>query len=152
MKAITCLAAFSLNLAVLSAPAYAAELSGWTTNLEEAMAKAKREKKHVLVEFTGSDWCPPCIKMRKEVFSKKEFVDAAAKNYVLVEIDSPQKDQKVAEKNAPTIEKYNIEGFPTIILLDSDGKEYSRFFASQYPETELFLKKLSETRERKDLD
>lgn len=152
MKAITCLAAFSLNLAVLSAPAYAAELSGWTTNLEEAMAKAKREKKHVLVEFTGSDWCPPCIKMRKEVFSKKEFVDAAAKNYVLVEIDNPQKDQKVAEKNAPTIEKYNIEGFPTIILLDSDGKEYSRFFASQYPETELFLKKLSEIRERKDLD
>jgi thiol:disulfide interchange protein len=152
MKPITCLAAFSLGLATLSAPAFAAELAGWTTNLEAAFETAKKEKKDVLVEFTGSDWCPPCIAMRKNVFSKKEFVDGASKNYVLVEIDMPQKDKETAKKNQPLVEKYKIEGFPTVILLTSEGKEYSRFFASEFPKVDLFLKKLAESRDRKDLD
>lgn len=152
MKAITCLAAFSLHLAAFSAPAFATELSGWSTHLEAALETAKRDKKHVLVEFTGSDWCPPCIAMRKNVFSQKEFVEAASKHFVLVEIDSPQKDKEVAKKNEPTLEKYKIEGFPTVVLLDETGKEYTRFIASTYPNTEAFLKKLEESRDRKDLD
>jgi thioredoxin-related protein len=152
MKAITCLAAFSMTLAVISAPAYAAELSGWTTNLETAFQTAKKEKKDILVEFTGSDWCPPCIAMRKNVFSKKEFVNAASKNFVLVEIDLPQKDKETAEKNEPLAEKYKVEGFPTVILLTSEGKEFSRFFASGFPKVDLFLKKITEARDRKDLD
>jgi thioredoxin-related protein len=88
----------------------------------------------VLVEFTGSDWCPPCIAMRKNVFSKKEFVDAASKKFILVELDFPKGDKELSEKNQPLAEKYRIEGFPTVILLDSEGKEFTRFFASQFPE------------------
>lgn len=152
MKAITCLAAFSLNLAILSAPAYATELSGWVENLDAAMETAKKEKKDLLVEFTGSDWCPPCIAMRKNVFSKKEFVDQASKKYVLVEIDMPQGKKEVAEKNQPLVEKYKIDGFPTVVVLSSDGKEITRFVASRFPDVEKFLKKLDEIQDQKDLD
>ena len=107
----------------------------WTTNLEAAFAKAKKENKNVLVEFTGSDWCPPCIQMRKNVFSKKEFSSAASKDFVLVELDFPNANAALREKNEPYADKYRIEGFPTVILFDAGGKEYNRFFASEFPST-----------------
>lgn len=152
MKAITRLASFTVGVAALTASAFAKTPEGWTTDLEKAFEKAKAEKKSVLVEFTGSDWCPPCIAMRKNVFSKKEFVDAASKKFVLVELDFPKGEKEVAEKNQPLADKYNIEGFPTVILFNADGKEFTRFFASQYPKTEDFLKHLDESLEKKDLD
>jgi thiol:disulfide interchange protein len=152
MKAITWLASVSMGVAALTAPAFASTLEGWSTNLDEALATAKKEKKSVLVEFTGSDWCPPCIAMRKNVFSKKEFVEAASKKYILVELDLPKGRPEVAEKNQPLAEKFKIEGFPTVVLLNSDGKEFSRFFASQYPTLEGFVKQLDTAHANKDLD
>jgi thiol:disulfide interchange protein len=120
--------------------------------LEKAFVKAKAEKKSVLVEFTGSDWCPPCIAMRKNVFSKSEFVEAASKKFVLVELDFPNGDAAVKEKNQPYAEKYKIEGFPTIILFSPEGKEFSRFYASEYPKIDLFLKHINDSLAKKDLD
>ena len=151
MKAITWLAAVTLGVAAVSSNAFSKSLEGWTTDLDKAVAQAKVEKKSILVEFTGSDWCPPCIMMRKNVFSKKEFVDAASKNYILVEIDMPRGDKEVAEANQPLVEKYKIEGFPTVILLNSEGKEFTRFFASEYPKLDDFVKHLNESLEKKDL-
>jgi thiol:disulfide interchange protein len=88
-----------------------AELEGWSTDLDKAMEQAKKEKKAILVEFTGSDWCPPCMMMRKNVFSKKEFVDAASKDYILVELDFPKADKELAKKNQPTAEKLSDRDF-----------------------------------------
>ncbi len=152
MKAITYLAAFTLGAAAMVSSAFSKELEGWSTDLEKAFAQAKKEKKPVLVEFTGSDWCPPCIAMRKNVFSKKEFVDAASKKFILVELDFPNGDKELKKKNDPYAEKYDIEGFPTVILFDADGKEFSRFFASEYPKTDLFLKHLDAALAKKELD
>ena len=152
MKAVTWLASFTVGVASLTAPAFANTLEGWSTDLDKAIADAKAGKKSVLVEFTGSDWCPPCIAMRKNVFSKKEFVQAASKNFILVELDFPKADKELADKNKPLAEKYKIEGFPTAILLNSEGKEFNRFFASEFPKTEDFLKHLDETLEKKDMD
>lgn len=129
-----------------------AELQGWHTDLDKALELAKKEKKSLLVEFTGSDWCPPCIAMRKNVFSKKEFVEQASKDFILVELDFPQGDKELKKKNDPHAKKFNIEGFPTVILLDREGKEYSRFFASEHPTTEKFLAHLKSALEKKDLD
>ncbi len=129
-----------------------ASLEGWETDLAKAKELAKKEKKSVLVEFTGSDWCPPCIHMRKEVFSKQEFVNQVKKNYVLVELDFPKKDAELAKKNRPLAEEYKIDGYPTIILLDSEGKEFSRFTASEYPDIDSFVKALNDRLEKKDLD
>ena len=152
MKAITWLASVTVGVAALTSTAFATTPAGWTTDLEKAFEKAKAEKKSVLVEFTGSDWCPPCIAMRKNVFSKKDFVDAASKKYILVELDFPKGDKELAEKNQPLADKYKIEGFPTVILFNSEGKEFNRFFASEFPKTEDFLKHLDEAQEKKDLD
>ena len=152
MKAVTWLASLTVGFASLAAPAFANTLEGWSTDLDKALADAKAAKKSVLVEFTGSDWCPPCIAMRKNVFSKKEFVQAASKNFILVELDFPKADKALADKNQPLAEKYKIEGFPTVILLNSEGKEFDRFFASEYPKTEDFLKHLDESLEKKGKD
>lgn len=98
----------------------------WTTDLAKAQAKAKAEKKMVMLDFTGSDWCGWCIKLHKEVFSTKEFADYASKNLVLVEVDFPRnKKQDEAEKkaNRELAEKYKVKGYPTIIVLDADGKQ-----------------------------
>jgi len=152
MKAITRLAVFSLGVAALATSAFAKAPKGWETNVEAAIELAKKDNKAVMLEFTGSDWCPPCIMMNKKVFSKKEFVSEASKNFVLVHLDFPRGDKELAEKNEPYAKEYKIEGFPTVVLLDSDGKEFNRFFASEYPDTEKFLAHLNTALENKDLD
>lgn len=152
MKAITYLAAFALGTAAMVSTAFSKELEGWSTDLEKAFVQAKKEKKPVLVEFTGSDWCPPCIAMRKNVFSKKEFIDEASKAFILVELDFPNGDKELREKNDPYAKKYGIEGYPTVILFSPEGREFDRFFASEYPKTDLFLKHLDEALEKRELD
>lgn len=152
MKAITHLAVFALSAVAMVGCAFSEPLKGWSEDLEKALEQAKKENKPVLVEFTGSDWCPPCKMMRKEVFSKSEFVDAAAKKFILVEIDMPRGDKEVAKKNQPLVEKYKVDGFPTVILLDSAGKEFGRFYASEHPNIPDFLKRLDKELEKKDLD
>ncbi len=152
MKAITWLASVTVGVAALTASAFASNLEGWSTDLEKAFKDAKAQDKAVLVEFTGSDWCPPCIAMRKNVFSKKDFVAGASKNYILVELDFPNGDKAVKEKNEPYAKKYNIEGFPTVILFNSEGKEFNRFFASEFPKTDLFLAHIDKALEKKELD
>ena len=95
----------------------------------KAQAKAKAENKLVLIDFTGSDWCGWCIKLDKEVFSTPEFKEYAEKNLVLVEMDFPPKKPQSAElkkANAELKTKYNVKGYPTIVVLDKDGKEIGR--------------------------
>src|SRR5262245_55081600 len=82
-------------LAVGSAVTFAAE--GWNENFDKALAQAKTEKKMVLMDFTGSDWCPPCKKLAKDVFSQKEFADYAKDKLVLVELDFPQAKPQAKE-------------------------------------------------------
>lgn len=118
------LACLALCLSVVSLSA----AEGWLTDLDEGIKVAKAEKKAILVDFTGSDWCGWCIRLKKEVFDQKEFA-AATKDFVLVELDYPQKKQQSAEvkaKNKALSEKFGIEGFPTIMLLDSNGEPFAQ--------------------------
>jgi protein disulfide-isomerase len=111
------------GLALLQAGA--GELS-WMTDVPKAEAKAKTEHKLVMMDFTGSDWCGWCIKLHKEVFSQPEFSDYAAKNLVLVEVDFPRKKEQsddLKKANQSLQKKYSIEGYPTIIVLDGQGKK-----------------------------
>ena len=116
-------------LAALALAGVNAAASEWLTDLPKAQAKAKEEKKMVLLDFTGSDWCGWCIKLHNEVFSKPEFAEYARKNLVLVEVDFPRKKQlSTAQKkaNAALQKKYSIEGYPTIIVLNGEGKEIGK--------------------------
>jgi len=101
----------------------------WSTDLPKALQQAKAEKKDVLLDFTGSDWCPPCKALHKNVLVSKEFEDYAEKNLVLVVLDfpnsKPQSDD-LKKANAALSEKFGIEGYPTLILLDADGKQLKK--------------------------
>jgi len=107
----------------------AADSTSWLTDFPKAQAQAKAEKKLVLLDFTGSDWCPPCKALTKNVFSKPEFLAYAKTNMVLVELDFPNSKPQSAElkkANAALQEKFKIESYPTIIVLDSEGKQVYR--------------------------
>jgi len=145
MKAIPWLATVAIGVAGFSASILATPLEGWSVDLDKAFQRAKAENKSVLVEFTGTDWCPPCVTMRKNVFSKKEFVAAASKKFILVELDVPKGDEALKQKNGPLAEKYKIARFPTVILFTPKGREFARFFASAYPKVDGFLKHLDAT-------
>ena len=98
----------------------------WLTDYKKAQQEAKTSNRLLLVDFTGSDWCGWCIKLNKEVFSKSEFSDYAKKNLVLVEVDFPRTKKQSAEQkkaNEALQEKYQVRGYPTIIVLDSAGKK-----------------------------
>ena len=118
---------FSCLLIAFSFVTTIARGSEWQTDYEQALATAKAAKKCVLLDFTGSDWCGPCIQMKKVVFSKAAFLNYAKKNLVLVEVDYPRVKalpEKVTKQNERLMHQYGIEksGYPTVILLNPDGK------------------------------
>lgn len=121
-----------LSLCLLTCWAVAqvcAEEGGWLTDLSKAQVKAKSEKKMVLMDFNGSDWCPPCKALRKNVLNSQTFLDFAKDNLVLVDVDFPrhaQQTEELKKANKALSEKYSIEGFPTVIVLSSDGKELKK--------------------------
>jgi len=97
----------------------------WENNLEQAITQAKKENKAVLVNFTGSDWCIWCKRLSTEVFQQKEFKDYANKSLVLVMLDFPRDNQQTPETknyNNGLAMKYGIQGFPTILIFNNQGK------------------------------
>ena len=114
------------GLLALAPLAHAQNMSGWTDDQPKALAQAKTEKKLVVMDFTGSDWCHWCIKLDKEVFSTPEFKQYAKDNLVLVEVDFPREksiDPQTKKQNEALQEQYKVEGYPTVIVLDSEGKQ-----------------------------
>jgi thioredoxin-related protein len=96
----------------------------WLSDYKQAVAQAKSENKNILLDFTGSDWCPWCIRMDKEVLDTPEFKAFADKNLVLMLVDFPQTKQlpqKVQDQNNDLQQKFAAEGFPTFILVDKNG-------------------------------
>lgn len=107
-----------------SGPVSAAE---WQTDYAKALENAKAQNKRVLLDFTGSDWCGPCIQLKKRAFSRPEFESYAEKNLILVEIDYPQRKKQspaLVKQNENLSKQYGIDekGFPTLVLLDPSGK------------------------------
>lgn len=101
----------------------------WLTDLSKALEKAKAEKKLVLMDFTGSDWCPPCKALHKTVLTSPEFEAYAQTNLVLVELDFPNSKPQTEElkaANKALATKYDVDGFPTVIVLDAEGKQLSK--------------------------
>ncbi len=98
--------------------------AGWSTDLTKAQAQARAEGKAVLVNFTGSDWCGWCMKLRKDVFLKPAFTNYAQTNLVLVEVDFPKRKPltPAAQKaNQQLAQQFQVQGFPTLVLIDSTG-------------------------------
>ncbi|MCU7548004.1 thioredoxin family protein [Chitinophagaceae bacterium LB-8] len=100
----------------------------WLTNFDQAKTEAGQSHKYILINFSGSDWCGPCIRMKKEIFESSTFESYATEKLVLVRADFPRlkknqlpKDQMKA--NEALADRYNPEGkFPFTILTDESGK------------------------------
>jgi thioredoxin-related protein len=142
---------FATLLLVAFAFGLRAESGDWLTDFSAAKKKAKDENKPVLMLFTGSDWCPWCIKWDKEVFSKTEFQDYAKKNLVLLMVDFPDKKKlpKAQQRaNDALLDKFKIAEYPTVVMLDSNGKKTTQFnYVEGGPQA--FFGKMGATREGK---
>ena len=117
----------------------------WLTNFDAAKDKAVKENKYILLNFSGSDWCAPCIKMKAEVFESKTFLSLAEKQLILVRADFPRskKNQLPKEQikhNEALAEKYNSEGkFPLTLLLDANGKIIKEWDGYVFASKEKFI-------------
>lgn len=98
----------------------------WQTDFKDALKKSKKEKKPVLIYFTGSDWCGPCKILDKNLFHSKKFKDMADKDLILYEANNPQnKDLVEAERmqeNYKLISKYKVKSYPTLVFVNHKGK------------------------------
>ena len=113
------------TLLALTFLAQAKAPAGWMEDYDKALAKAKAEKKNLLLDFTGSDWCGYCMKLDGEVFDTAKFKAWAKENVILVQVDFPQGKKlsgKLQKQNEALKAKYGANGFPTVIVLDADEK------------------------------
>ncbi len=100
----------------------------WTSDFDKAKTEAVQNNKFIVINFSGSDWCGPCIKLKRDILDSPEFLAYASKNLLLVRADFPrlkknQLDKKQTAINETLAEKYNQEGkFPLTVLIDSKGK------------------------------
>ena len=96
------------------------------TDYKGAQDQVKSSNKLLLLQFTGSHWCPPCRMLKNQVLATREFVDYASKNFVLVELDFPRAKvlaPEIAQQNQILAQHFGIQVFPSIIILNSDGKK-----------------------------
>ena len=113
-----------LFIAASLVPTYAQD---WSTNLEEVKVKANRDNKCILLVFKGSDWCAPCIKLEKNIFSSDTFINEYSSHFILLEADFPRKkknalSQEQQKQNNKLASIYNKNGhFPLVVVMDSKG-------------------------------
>lgn len=135
------------NIIFLSFLLFGILLSGisqeWLTDFEIAKNTANQDNRTIIMVFQGSDWCAPCIKLDKEVWSTEEFKNFAKPNFVMLKVDFPRKKKNYLsseqqEKNNTLAESYNKNGyFPFVVVMDKDGKvlgetDYKKIPVSDY--------------------
>jgi thioredoxin-related protein len=122
----------------------------WFTNLESAKKEAKQQNKLILLNFSGSDWCAPCIKMKKNYFETAIFQQYANDKLVLLKADFPRlkKNALPAEQqktNEQLAEKYNLKGtFPCTVLMNAEGKILKRWEGYPTEKPVVFLQQIEQ--------
>ncbi|MDA7933572.1 thioredoxin family protein [Akkermansiaceae bacterium] len=121
-------------------------------DFEAAKKKAASENKDLFIDFTGSDWCGWCIKLNEEVFQHEPFKKGVADSFILVELDYPRDKSKLSKEtiaqNEKLREEYQIQGYPTILLTDAEGRPYAKT-GYQKGGPESYVKHLEELTENK---
>ena len=123
---IRCLVVLTTALVAVAVQAKTSTPAGWTDDYDAALKRAAAEKKLVVADFSGSDWCGWCKKLDEEVFDTDDFRRIATNRYVLLMVDSPRDkgllSEKAAKQNPELVKKYKIRGFPTVLVLDEKGE------------------------------
>ena len=108
--------------------------STWLNDYKKAQQEAKASNKFLLLDFTGSDWCGWCKRLEQEILSQSQFENYAHENLVLLEVDFPRakpQSPELRKQNQELAQQYQIEGFPTIVVLNGDGQklwQYDGYF------------------------
>jgi thioredoxin-related protein len=121
----------------------------WETNYKKAQEEAKTGSKLLFMEFSGSDWCGPCILMDKEVLSQPEFKEYAQKNLVLMEVDFPRRKmqpEEVKKQNQELADRYQVQVLPTFIVLNGEGKLVWKFYGLYEDGAKAFISELEKVR------
>lgn len=121
----------------------------WTSDYKKAQQEAKASHKLLLLDFTGSDWCGFCFQLDRAILSQPQFKDYASKNLILMEVDFPhRKAQSVETKkqNMELAQRYQIEGFPTLVVLNGEGKTVWRYDGMYMGDIAAFLAELAKVR------
>ena len=145
MKAFILILLSSFSISLMGA-------EGWGSDFVEAQKLAKSSNKLILLNFSGSDWCGPCMKLDKNIWQSDAFKIESKKHWILVKADFPKKkahqlSPELTESNNLLAEKYNQDGnFPLVVLLDKNGKvlgvtAYKDVDAEQYIESLVALEK-----------
>lgn len=119
-------------LSIFLSLAMSANAQEWLTDFDEAKKIATEKKQNIILVFQGSDWCAPCIKLDKEIWSANEFKSYAKDHFVMLQADFPRKkknklEKTHQEKNNKLAEKYNKRGFfPHVVVLDEKGNVLGR--------------------------
>jgi len=106
----------------------------WLSDYKKAQQEAKASNKFLLLDFTGSDWCGWCKRLEQEILSQSQFENYARENLVLLEVDFPRakpQSPELRKQNQELAQQYQIEGFPTIVVLNGDGQklwQYDGYF------------------------
>lgn len=120
MKSVVIIFFFSFSLLGFS--------QDWKTNFEEAKTLAQKEHYNIVLVFQGSDWCAPCMKLEKEVWSTSDYQKLAKDHFVMVKADFPRKkanqlSEELQKQNNQLAETYNNQGFfPLVLVLTPEGK------------------------------
>lgn len=115
----------------------------WKTSLDDAKTEAAKETKNIILVFSGSDWCAPCIKLDRSIWQSDAFKKASSENWILLKADFPKKkanalSEEQTKINQELAEKYNPEGsFPKVVILNNEGKVlgimgYEKITAEEY--------------------
>lgn len=140
---------FVIAASVFLSGQFARAESSWLNDYKKAQQEAKSTNKVILLNFTGSDWCGWCIKFDRDVLSKPQFRDYARDNLVLVELDFPRAKAQNAElrkQNRELAQQYEVAGFPTIIVVNSDGRKLWEFDGYFPGGPEAFVEQLQKLR------
>jgi thioredoxin-related protein len=111
-------------------PEYKAHADGWLVDINEAYEISKKTGKPIMANFTGSDWCGWCKKLKAEVFDKADFKAWAEKTVVLVELDFPRRfkvPENIRQQNAGLQQAFQVTGYPTIWVFDLGKDEKGQY-------------------------
>ena len=107
----------------------------WLTDVSQAIEQSKVSGKPIFAFFTGKEWCSWCKKLERQILSKEQFINYAKENLVLLELDFPRGRRNLPQKQIELARKFNIKGYPTVILMDSSTNKIAKTgYESMSPE------------------
>jgi thioredoxin-related protein len=121
------------------------EKSAWLTDFAQAKKLAAERGRPILANFEGSDWCPPCMMLEKEVFARKNVREFGKKKLVLLSVDFPRRKEQpeaLRKQNSDLQQQFHVDAFPTLVLLDATGKEIGRTVGYEPGEAAAYIQQL----------